>query len=1483
MKKLLLGLGILVTLGLLALFITSPITTKAATPPFTAFQGGTGSSSPFGILVGDSTIRLKTLLIGSNLSFDGTTLSATGGGGTFPFTPFTSYNGTSTPIGFSAGLFTNGSTTITSVGSGFVQAVNGLLSAAALTGAQVITALGFTPAPFEFTPSANYNSTSTPIGFLQGLFSVGSTTISTLGSGLVGANNGRLYGFASSSLFGYIPVQSVTASAPLFSSGGVNPNLTWFGLSTTSALTQSNLLYNTTAGNGVAGVATTSVTCSGNTTCTTFTAIGPSPITISSTGGGTGLSTTSPIANSNVLTYSSAGAGAAYGTATTTLAFSGPFTGASLLGALVGGSNSTVLWTGLATTSNLTQGQVLYNTTNGNGVASVGTSTPTVSAPITYSGTLGSFIGGIAGTFACTLATGSVTGCLSTTDWNTFNNKISSTSLSATFPLTYTSATGVFTNSFSTTTNTGMSAGSLYIGSGGIMQTAASSSIFGFIPEQVLTFVAPLIRTANSIAWTGLATTTQPSSSNLLVSNGGAGVYGVATSSATCAGTVSCTPFVIIGGTPITLTGSGGSGSGLATTSPTANDQVLVYNSAGAGSAYSIATTSLSISGPFTIANPIGVLKNGGITYTGLATTSNLTQGQLLYNTTGGNGVASVATSAPTVTAPITYSGTLGAFVGGVGGAFDCTSASLSVKGCLTAADYTIFNNKISSSSLSGASVISYNSGTGVITTTPGTFAGATAYTFPQDLIITGNSTSTVGAFTTSASTTALTISNTPSCSGSNALTTNASGLVACGAITGGGGSYPFTPGVFGATNVSATSTALQLTAGLYASSTVRFGNAGVSPFLFDGTTGNLGLGTTTPATLLEVQGDVSGGVSRFTRTNSATNAVVGVMKIRAQSSGQMSDGFGGAFQFYNQDADGVENGVADIRGIRDGADNSGALTFSTNSSGSVYEGFRLTTNSYVGIGSTSPFAKLSIHQGPTDVINKTLFAIGSSTATATTTLFSVSNTGSLFVTGLSGCLNATAGVVGSTGSACGSGGGTYSFFPFSTYATTTTATTSPLFSAGGFFASTTSAIPSLAITQSGTGPAATFMGANVGIGTTSPVSALSVTGTTTLSSKIVHTGTVSCNNPLGPASGLEVCGSDSTSAGVQLGVANNSTGASAYSALFLNNDLADNSITHYGTAFLNSSKYTDTAFGTGVAMANQLGIQNTDGPISIIAGTSTNAGFINFLVGSSASTSEAMRIASGGNVGVGTSSPYGLLSVGAPAGTNPYFVIGSTTGEVAKITAAAVPQFGLGTSTPFGSLTVEQGSETASVWIANQGSTSPSFMVGGVNQNGTVGIGTTTTGSSTPLVVGANIASAVAAFGNTLGMCYVNPGNGLSCTSDARMKKNVENLKSGLSTVLRLRAVFFNWKKETDSQEKHPGFIAQEVQQLAPDLIYTDNNGLLTMDYARLTPYLVEAVQEQQKEIEAIKVTAVNNWQWVAIGLLALWNLYLTFKRKRI
>lgn len=95
-----------------------------------------------------------------------------------------------------------------------------------------------------------------------------------------------------------------------------------------------------------------------------------------------------------------------------------------------------------------TSGNLIY----GNGTAAlstVSTSTPTITAPLQYSGTLGSFVGGANGAFSIIQSGIGTNGYLSSTDWNLFNNKISSSSLSVTTSgtsgaATYTPSTGIF-------------------------------------------------------------------------------------------------------------------------------------------------------------------------------------------------------------------------------------------------------------------------------------------------------------------------------------------------------------------------------------------------------------------------------------------------------------------------------------------------------------------------------------------------------------------------------------------------------------------------------------------------------------------------------------------------------------------------------------------------------------------------------------------------------------------------------------------------------------------------------------------------------------------------------------------------------------------------------------------------------------------------------------------------------------------------------
>ena len=94
---------------------------------------------------------------------------------------------------------------------------------------------------------------------------------------------------------------------------------------------------------------------------------------------------------------------------------------------------------------------------------------------------------------------------------------------------------------------------------------------------------------------------------------------------------------------------------------------------------------------------------------------------------------------------------------------------------------------------------------------------------------------------------------------------------------------------------------------------------------------------------------------------------------------------------------------------------------------------------------------------------------------------------------------------------------------------------------------------------------------------------------------------------------------------------------------------------------------------------------------------------------------------------------------------------------------------------------------------------------------------------------------------------------------SDKRLKKNIEQINNPLEKILSLRGVTFDWRKS----DKHDiGFIAQEVQQQIPEIVgYDSGYDILTLDYAKVVPFLVEAIKKQQIEIKALK-NKLNNLQ---------------------
>jgi len=97
---------------------------------------------------------------------------------------------------------------------------------------------------------------------------------------------------------------------------------------------------------------------------------------------------------------------------------------------------------------------------------------------------------------------------------------------------------------------------------------------------------------------------------------------------------------------------------------------------------------------------------------------------------------------------------------------------------------------------------------------------------------------------------------------------------------------------------------------------------------------------------------------------------------------------------------------------------------------------------------------------------------------------------------------------------------------------------------------------------------------------------------------------------------------------------------------------------------------------------------------------------------------------------------------------------------------------------------------------------------------------------------------------------------------SDVRLKKDIKPIVSALDKVKNLNGVSFTWKKDN---KKSIGFIAQEVEQVLPELV--DTNPAIddpikeykSVNYSNVVAVLVEAMKDQQKQIDELKKIIKN------------------------
>ena len=223
--------------------------------------------------------------------------------------------------------------------------------------------------------------------------------------------------------------------------------------------------------------------------------------------------------------------------------------------------------------------------------------------------------------------------------------------------------------------------------------------------------------------------------------------------------------------------------------------------------------------------------------------------------------------------------------------------------------------------------------------------------------------------------------------------------------------------------------------------------------------------------------------------------------------------------------------------------------------------------------------------------------------------------------------------------------------------------------------------------------------------------------------------------------------------------------------------------------------------------------------------------------------TTELMVLKSSGNVGIGTTTPTSKLQVSGD-GIFSGNITSDESWSISNVAKIARYQGDDATYNDIGFF-----NPLASVRMT-------------ILDGGNVGIGTT--GPTVKLsVVGGRIAQDTWTADGDTAVQYDTVTNALGiATSDRRLKKDFQPLEGALEKVLRLNGLLYRDNDQPDTDKKKLGLIAQDVLEVCPEAVfeYKDEKGetYYGVHYERLTVVLIEAIKQQQLEIEGLK-QAVN------------------------
>ena len=367
--------------------------------------------------------------------------------------------------------------------------------------------------------------------------------------------------------------------------------------------------------------------------------------------------------------------------------------------------------------------------------------------------------------------------------------------------------------------------------------------------------------------------------------------------------------------------------------------------------------------------------------------------------------------------------------------------------------------------------------------------------------------------------------------------------------------------------------------------------------------------------------------------------------------------------------------------------------------------------------------------------------------------------------------------------------------------------------------------------THSGTGMYIVNNG-KVGIGTTSPSANLHVSSTSTAVLKVGTTGVADAS--------VDIRGYD---AGVHIGDDTNGLRWAIW------ND---------GPSTSSSLKFGSYALGTWYNDSSQVVTMTSDGKVGIA--TTAPEERLHVIGSTLISNNEFYKVekTDGTNYKIAGLTNGNVIQIGAidytsagtifAGGDNISITTGGASGTT-RIKISPSGDVGIGTTSPSSKLTVYGGSSTTSTLELRGGAAG--------NDNATI-----STQQSMTFQIGSAGASGRSfvfnkgglGYGNGTNLASINDAGTFTATgdvvaySDKKLKKNIKTLDG--SKVYKMRGVSFD---RIDTGKKSSGVIAQEIQEIAPELV-NESDGTLGVAYGNLTGYLIEAIKELEVRVKELE-----------------------------